>query len=330
MNRRGKNMYCRRGAPEERYTDDEEDITSRNLGREEVPPEVIINTNTFTQMMTIMTQLLQESRSQFDVGADKYLKLFQDMRPPLFKGNEGPIEAENWLLRIDDIFDSMSCPNERKVSLVSFALDEEAKRWWRGQREDELGDIPNTLVNWEDFVKLFRQWFVPMSARIQMQDKFISLIQGDKSVMQYEAEFTTLSRYAPQLIATAEEKYCRFLSGLKDAIRQPLVPFGIEDYSVLVERARRVEIDFQITQKRKDQYKRKNVDEDIQSNQNEESNGKKPKFNPSGVSSATVSKVMEACAKCGKLHKGECLMGSNTCYWCRQPGHFAKYCPRLG
>ncbi|KAH0468036.1 hypothetical protein IEQ34_003069 [Dendrobium chrysotoxum] len=42
------------------------------------------------------------------------------------------------------------------------------------------------------------------------------------------------------------EKKCYrfFLSGIKDDIRQPLIPFKIEDYSILVERDRRVEIDF--------------------------------------------------------------------------------------
>ncbi|KAH0470516.1 hypothetical protein IEQ34_000239 [Dendrobium chrysotoxum] len=41
-----------------------------------------------------------------------------------------------------------------------------------------------------------------------------------------------------------EEKCNRFQSDLKDDIRQPLIPFEIEDYSILVERDRRVEIDF--------------------------------------------------------------------------------------
>ncbi|PKU61886.1 hypothetical protein MA16_Dca028893 [Dendrobium catenatum] len=60
---------------------------------------------------------------------DKYLKLFQDMRPPLFKGVEGPIEAENWLLRIEKILEGMYCLEERKVYLATFTLEGEAERW---------------------------------------------------------------------------------------------------------------------------------------------------------------------------------------------------------
>ncbi|PKU73711.1 hypothetical protein MA16_Dca013292 [Dendrobium catenatum] len=75
--------------------------------------------------------------------------------------------------------------------------------------------------------------------------------------MQFEAEFTALARYAPQLVHTMEDKCHRFLAGLKDAIRQPLVPLGIEDYTVLVERARMIEPDLQNTQRRRDFQKRK-------------------------------------------------------------------------
>ncbi|KAH0467491.1 hypothetical protein IEQ34_004729 [Dendrobium chrysotoxum] len=55
-----------------------------------------------------------------------------------------------------------------------------------------------------------------------MHDKFLRLVQGDKS------------------ICTAADYNSR-------REMQPLVPFGFKVYTILVERARRVEIDFQIT-----------------------------------------------------------------------------------
>ncbi|PKU59960.1 hypothetical protein MA16_Dca027688 [Dendrobium catenatum] len=182
------------------------------------------------------------------------------MRPALFKGEEGPIEAENWLLRIEKILEGMYCPKERKVSLETFALEERAERGWRGLYQDKFEGIPDMQIKWNDFTQVFRDWFVPPSTRSQMQDKFMRLVQGDRSVMLFEAEFTTLARYAPQLVHTMEDKFHRFFAGLKDAIRQPLVPLRIEDYTVLVERARMIEEDLQNTQRRRDFQKRKSCE----------------------------------------------------------------------
>nr|XP_010313176.1 uncharacterized protein LOC104644722 [Solanum lycopersicum] len=33
------------------------------------------------------------------------------------------------------------------------------------------------------------------------------------------------------------------------------------------------------------------------------------------------------CRKCGKLHGGECMMGTNACYSCGKPGHMVNDCP---
>lgn len=80
------------------------------------------------------------------------------------------------------------------------------------------------MANWENFVELFNDWFVSLSARMQIYDKFIKLEQGEKLFMQYKEKLTTLSRYAHQLISIAKEKIYKFFSILKDLNRQLLVP----------------------------------------------------------------------------------------------------------
>lgn len=35
------------------------------------------------------------------------------------------------------------------------------------------------------------------------------------------------------------------------------------------------------------------------------------------------------CRKCGKLHRGECMMGSNARYNCGKPGHMMKDCSNM-
>ena len=36
--------------------------------------------------------------------------------------------------------------------------------------------------------------------------------------------------------------------------------------------------------------------------------------------------LFPSCAKCGKNHKGECLMGTDVCFRCGKLGHYARDC----
>ncbi|PKU62318.1 hypothetical protein MA16_Dca026501 [Dendrobium catenatum] len=69
----------------------------------------------FTQMMQAMTQMIRTSQNQTNGSGNggrpmnKSLKLFQDMKPPLFASG-GPIEAEDWLMRIEKILEGHVLP----------------------------------------------------------------------------------------------------------------------------------------------------------------------------------------------------------------------------
>ena len=57
---------------------------------------------------------------------EKFLKL----RPPVFRGKSDTLGAEGWIKKLTKIFEAMSIPDERKLTLVPFILEDEAEFWW--------------------------------------------------------------------------------------------------------------------------------------------------------------------------------------------------------
>ncbi|KAI0492351.1 hypothetical protein KFK09_026622 [Dendrobium nobile] len=175
-----------------------------------------------------------------------------------------------------------------------------------------------------------------------MQESFLRLVQGSKTVMQYEAEFTALARYAPQLVSTSAERCYRFLRGLRDSLRQPLVPFHISDFSELVERARLIENDLMATQQRWTASRKRFGGETSGSG----SSGKRKFVTGSGSvdsrksrgSSGTATSTTSSgsvsgapvCQSCGRRHHGQCYRMAGLCFRCGQTGHRIAECPQAG
>lgn len=65
--------------------------------------------------------------------------------------------------------------------------------------------------------------------------------QGYLSVVDYEQEYSRLSKYAKELIPLEEESCKRFLQGIHDENRTQLVALRIKEFVNLLERAKMVE-----------------------------------------------------------------------------------------
>ncbi|KAK8937110.1 hypothetical protein KSP39_PZI012149 [Platanthera zijinensis] len=257
---------------------------------------------------------------------DVDLKQFLELKPPVFRGGLSPLETEDWISRIETIFEVMLCPDDRKVGLVTFLLEGEAKRWWINVR-GRLAGQGQVCIPWTMFVQEFTGWFVPESEKKLLQDKFLRLVQGPRSVLEYETEFANLAFYAEAFVPNEKERCRRFQEGLRDSIRSILVPLEIRDYGALVQKARLMEIDAEKTQRRREFGKNRS-----QWTQSKESpakfgtswksgdSGKRPRPQESGsVGQFPVQE--QKCGKCGRSHKGQCLAGTQNCRFAVAPTH---------
>ncbi|MQL68331.1 hypothetical protein Taro_000603 [Colocasia esculenta] len=111
-----------------------------------------------------------------------------------------------------------------KGKYPTHSVHERADVWWasllRTRFEDGAVDVA-----WDEFVRLFRAKFVPEHVQDRMEQEFLSLTQGSMTVLEYEARFSELSKYAPHIVTDERRKTKKFVMGLKPSLRTRLVPF---------------------------------------------------------------------------------------------------------
>ena len=116
---------------------------------------------------------------------------------PIFRGGPNFLEFENWMKEIKKILDVMAVPEERRISLASFMLRDEADNWWDIIKTTQ--DV--TKMVWMQFEELLLSNYFPEAVRRQKIVEFIHLVQRNMTVTEYVTKFTQLFRYAPNVVA---------------------------------------------------------------------------------------------------------------------------------
>ena len=84
---------------------------------------------------------------------------------------------------------------------------------------------------------------------------------------QYEAKFIKLSRFAPQLIATNEEKVVKFQDGLKSYLKNKISILKLSVYSEVVDRALIADKDNEEFHQYREQQRKRNRNDGAHGNQ---------------------------------------------------------------
>ena len=55
---------------------------------------------------------------------------FNELKPPKFQGGSDPLKYEEWMRRMENLFEIMECPVRYKVALTTYQLEGEVEYWW--------------------------------------------------------------------------------------------------------------------------------------------------------------------------------------------------------
>ncbi|KAL0554254.1 hypothetical protein IC582_008171 [Cucumis melo] len=154
------------------------------------------------------------------------------------------------------------------------------------------------------------------------------------TVEQYDAEFDMLSRFAPEMIATEAARADKFVRGLRLDIQGLVRVFRPATHAD----ALRLAVDLSLQERANSSktagrgstsgQKRKAEQQPVPVPQrNFRSGGEFRSFQQKPFEAGEAARGKSLCTTCGKHHLGRCLLGTRTCFKCRQEGHTADRCP---
>ncbi|MQM06235.1 hypothetical protein Taro_039056 [Colocasia esculenta] len=213
---------------------------------------------------------------------------------------------------------------------------ERADVWWASLLRTRFEDGA-IEVSWDEFTRLFRAKFIPEHIQDKMEQEFPSLTRGSMMVLEYEARFSELSKYAPHIVVDERRKAKKFVMGLKPSLRSRLVAFDhrMLDEALSAACKKESEMEHYLEEKKASQ---KRSAPPFQRQDRKKATYQSPQHPVVASSQQVVAPQSHGvrpsdkkmCPHCGRAHGGtECWKLAGKCLKCGSSEHQIKDCPRL-
>jgi len=127
----------------------------------------------------------------------------------------------------------MECSARCQVALATYQFKREAEfrrgsvKPWAGKPE----------LTWKRLKELMDAEYYPRDVKRAKVQEFLSLKQGNTSVLQYAAKFNELGCFAPNPVAIKELKMDHFEQGLKGNIKSMIARHTFDSHKEMYQRA---------------------------------------------------------------------------------------------
>ncbi|XP_073033825.1 uncharacterized protein [Primulina eburnea] len=281
-----------------------------------------------TMQTTIQGQAQERIQGATNNSENGAYDRFRRMNPPDFIGGPDPLLALEWVKALEAIFDYLKFSDQDKVGCAVFMLVKAARIWWEATKVT----VNVKELVWNEFKELFHAKYFSKEIKAKKVKEFLELRKASLSVTEYILKFEEGCVFVPFIAENDKDKGEHFIRGLKSEICRDVHMSKVVNYQEIVERALLAEHDEHEIEK--DRQLRRQVFQARGQGQGSSVNvrgggykgkGKMDQRSRFPLPPADNDRLL--CAKCGKSHKGECLIGSGRCYRCKEVGHTVYNCP---
>lgn len=285
----------------------------------------------------------EDSKYSHSLILSKLLKEARQLGCNSFDGATDARAAKEWLKRVLTTFEDMGIEDDLKLKVAVRLLQSRASTWWetlKGRSDDPL--------TWSDFLREFDEEYYTRFHRDQKRQQYMRLIQGSKTVAEYETELKDLANFVPEIVGSEEALCSKFEEGLNLSVREKMAITGTQSFKEVVQLALRAEKLVKEGKRLREDIARKRNPDFFRSAKRSKSEGTsidhsrsgsfRPKLEQTGnqKSSVTASGTsggksignFPKCSNCGRFHPGQCR-GPRRCFQCGDTGHLKSACPEL-
>nr|GEY41863.1 hypothetical protein [Tanacetum cinerariifolium] len=248
-----------------------------------------------------------------------WLERFGKQKPRSFSSATTPVDAENWIARMEKLFEVLGCADEFKARLASYKFEGDALSWWKAFKQANGGEAYVATLSSKDFREIFFLQYFPMPEQQKYEREYHTIRQREDELTDgiVNTEFTDV---APVANAGRNiELLCE--KGGSNNKKNP-------DGDRIQPAARNNNQKGGNDGRSYDRQGGNSGQKSYQQNQNQQYNRSSGSSSQKGYTDYASS---PPCDTCRKLHPGRvCHRITGACFSCGLTGHMDKDCPKNG